>query len=288
MVSHKNLGESVGRWASGQTSIRALVQIGSRLHDDELGIEAPDCYSDWDFQVVTDNPEVFRNANWIKRLGLGQPHAYADREGRLGTARKITVILEPGVLDIVVIPLQQLRSIVQQISSGKYTSNLSTYNALIDQATVLKGGYRFIKGLAEFGKLFHFIANEISPRRLDDAAVCNLANGFVCDYISTCNKIARTESLAAQRWLHLYLAELNFQLLHELRQRAENPTYPDARRLELLLDEDWIRAIEVNASPNAKSLRAAVEKSRGTLCRLVRELVGAKWRWPNLGPRPAR
>lgn len=152
--------------------------------------------------------------------------------------------------------------------------------ALIDLATVLRGGYRFSKGERAWGPFYARVARAHSAARLTDADVIRLAEGFVCDYVSTRRKLARGEVRAAQRWLHHYLAETNFRLLQEVRQRMGIPAHPDARRLEQICTEDELDAVTVAAAPRSDSLSAAVEKSAYTCRLLVQKLVDENWHWP--------
>lgn len=75
------------------------------------------------------------------------------------------------------------------------------------------------------------------------------------------------------------MAEVNFQLLHELRQRRGEPSLPDGRRVERLSIDS--RGIAVNAVLSTDGLLAAIEKSAATLRELMAELV-PDWRWPSL------
>jgi hypothetical protein len=77
------------------------------------------------------------------------------------------------------------------------------------------------------------------------------------------------------------LAEVNFQLLHELRLRAAVPSFHDARRLEVLRDPR-VEALAISARPEAPALREAIGKSVAACCELVGALIGERWRWPDL------
>jgi hypothetical protein len=219
-------------------------------------------------------------------LGVGSPIAYVTRAGRLDSARKVTAQFANGTLDIVIIPTSLIRSAELQIAR-QHSVNPSLMDALVDQATVLQGGYSFLKG-NDFEPLFRFISTHVKPRRLDDASIRELAEGFVCDYFFAVQKLERGEKVAAQRWLHCHLGETNFRLLHELRQRDRKTSFPDARRLEFLLDDELLEAITINASPEEASLRDAIEKSRKTCCTLIKRLIGSDWSWPNSPAKPAR
>jgi hypothetical protein len=151
-------------------------------------------------------------------------------------------------------------------------------------AMVLAPGYRFLKGSQSWAKLFEKIAFEVRPQRLNNRDICNMADGFVCDYISARRKITRGELLAAQRWLHCNLAETNFRLLHELKLRKNQPSYPDARRIEALGRDIWLEAVTVSALLDSKALSNAVERSAQGCRDLMASLVGQGWRWPDISP----
>ena len=265
------------RWAGREASVRALVLIGSRVHAAEAGAVAADEFSDWDFQVVTSRPELFETRAWMEAAGLGEPLAYVARVGRLGAATKVSAVMRDGELDLVVIPAGRLGWAKLLCRLGLATRLPQLRSALGGLAVVLRGGHRVIKGEREWGAFFRRVTAEFSPPRLNDAAVRALAEGYVCDFVSTRNKIERGEFLAAQRWLHHQLAEVNFQLLHELRQRRGEPTLPDVRRVERLTIDS--RGSEVSAMPTTNGLRAAADKSAATLRELMNGLV-PDWRWP--------
>ncbi len=271
------IGPAIARWAEQEAAVRALVLIGSRVHPANSTAVAADEYSDWDFQVVTPRPQFFSSRAWLPAAGLGEPLAYVARPGRLGSATKVSAVLRDGELDLVLLPARPLWWAKQLLRLGLAARLAYVRQALGGLAVVLRDGYRFLKGDAEWGGFYQRVAMEFPPPRLDNAAVRSLAEGFVCDYVSTRNKIERGEFLAAQRWLHHQLAEVNFQLLHELRQRRGEPSRPDVRRVErLTLDS---RGIEVRAVPTPDGLRLATEKAAATLRELMSQLV-PDWRWP--------
>ena len=277
MVRGEAVGPAVIRWAEHESSVRALVLIGSRVHAGKPSAVAADEFSDWDFQVITSRPQHFNSGAWLQTAGLGEPLAYVARPGRLGAATKVSAVLRDGELDLVVIPVSRLRWARLLLGLGWATHVPAVRQAFGGLATVLRDGHRFVKGDAEWGAFFQRVLAEFPPPRLDNAAVRALAEGFVCDYVSTQHKIERGEFLAAQRWLHHQLAEVNFQLLHELRQRRGEPSLPDVRRMERFAIDT--RGIEVRAMPTTEGLRAATEKTATTLRELMTALV-PEWRWP--------
>jgi len=279
-VNGLNLGERFIQWAARDDSIYSAIQIGSRVRGGhEPG--AADDYSDWDFQVISSAPDSLERRQ-LYCDELGEPLAFAVRGGRLGTAKKVTALFAEGELDIVIIPLVQFHEVRKQVGAGTHPGVPPIMKALEDLSSVLLGGYQILKGTLEVDALFHFVATEIPPPRLSDAAIRQIGEGFICDYVSTARKIARGEFLAAQRWIHHHLAETNFSLAHELRRRASLPSFPDARRVEMLFDEAARSALEIRAIPNSDSLGAALQKSRESCIALIHALVGDTWSWPSL------
>lgn len=283
-MSDTSIGEKFITWAQQETSISAVVMIGSRVRSSgHLG--AADEHSDWDFQVITKTPELFAKRDWTRVAGLPSPLACAVRPGRLGSATKMSIVFPEGAMDTVLIPDRKVRLLRWLLALRIVTRIPMANDALRDLSIVLRPGYRLLKGNRGWHQFFHRVASEVAPNRLDNPAVLTIADGYVCDYISARQKIARGEFLAAQRWLHWHLAEANFCLLHELKQREGATTFPDARRLEKVAGDEWHRAVTVNAQPDRQSLIDAVERSAATCRELVAALVGQGWRWPDLSSR---
>ena len=274
-----DLGERIEAWARREVHVELLVAIGSRVR--APGADgAADCRSDWDFQLASSRPEILDRSTWLSALGV-EVHAYAVRIGRLGSSAKISAVTDRGELDLVILPAEALRVLTAAMSRPSSTWPPQLLPALTDLATVLAGGYRVLKGEASHGALLARIASEVPMARLDDAAVRLEADGFVCDYVSTWRKVERGEWIAAQRWLHHQLAEANLRLLHELRLRRGEASFPDGRRLEFLA-EPLADEVKVRAMPEAESLRAALPRCAAAHRRLVAALLGDAWRWPEM------
>lgn len=272
-------GEWVTAWALAEKEIAMVALIGSRARG-RSGPLGADENSDWDFQIATDAEHLFADSRWITSLGLVPLH-YVDRAGRLGSARKITAIFATTEVDCVILPSASLRAASRQVLQSWPSVPPPLYQAVTDLASVLQGGFMFLKGGEEFGEFYDFAATRISQARLSDAAAVALADGFVCDYVATVKKIRRGELIAARRWLHVQLLETNLRLLHELRQRRNLPSQPDGRRLEFL-DEPRVEGLRCEAGLNASQLATAAGNAAENLRELMGELVGAGWCWPNL------
>lgn len=266
-------------WAAREASVAGLVLIGSQARE-RVSPVAADAHSDWDFQVITSRPALFFDAAWTSDVGLGQPVAYVARGGRLGSANKVSAVFAGGVLDVVLIPAGRLRLARTLVRFGLDRRLAGVRKGLGDLALVLRGGFKILKGAEEWGAFFTAVATTVPLPRLADAAVRALAEGFYCDYVSTRQKLRRGEWLAAQRWLHLHLVEVNFQLMNEVQQRRGLRPLHDGRRSEFVLSADELATMTVSATVNGEALAEAVERSAAACRTLVGELLGEGWRWP--------
>jgi hypothetical protein len=275
----KNIGELFIEWAHRARAIKVVLLIGSRARN-VTQIDSFDSGSDWDFQVVTSDPTLFDTVFWLKEAGLPAPLAYVRREGRLGRVFKITSVFPDSEIDVAILPLRDL-VLARSLWALKLGRVLpATRSAFAEISMILRGGWRFLKGTSGWEYFFESIATSFAPTRLSDAVIINMAEGYVCDYVSALRKISRGEFLAAQRWLHNYLAETNFALLHELRLRSGKLSFPDARRIEMICEEDTISAVSINAKPTRDSLLVSVNRSADTFRLLIFNLLGSKWAWP--------
>ena len=270
-------------WARHDPRIVAAIRIGSRVRGQGTPTGA-DEGSDYDFQVVTTVPEAFASARQLEEGGVGRPLAYVLRPGRFGSARKVSAVFADGELDVVPIPLGQAEWLHGQLALPEGPRAPRAAAALQDLAAVIAGGYEIFKGAERFGEVYARVRATVPPPRLTDDDVRECAEAFVCDYVSTCRKLARGELLATQRWLHHHLAETNFRLLHELQLRRGQTSFPDARRVERLVEQPWPARVGVDAALTVESLRAAGGEAAETCRLLVRELVGETWAWPDLAP----
>ena len=266
-------------WAQKEHSIRVLVMFGSQARKKGENASA-DEGSDWDFHVITSRPQLFLNGAWIASAGFSAPLVYVARTGRLGKIIKITAVFRNGELDIALLPLARLRLAKALTESRLLRFFPSAKGALSELSTVLRPGYRVLKGSRSWKRFFLQTTTEILPEHLSNRQLCEIADAYVCDYISTRRKIERGELLAAQRWLHWQLAESNFRLLHELRLRSKQLSYPDARRIEMLSCDKWYEGVRVNALCERECLIDAVERSAQTFRELMEVLVDSDWQWP--------
>ncbi len=217
----------------------------------------------------------------MEQLGYGSPLAYSCRP-TFGGVNKVTFLL-PGKLevDIVILRAGQLGGARVAVALGLHRRVPALRQNLRFLAVVTRPGYRFLKGEAQFGTLYRRVVAEVDDPRMDDTEACRLAEGFVCDLVWQRRKLARGELAAAQRMLHQGLAETNFRLLHELRLRRGEASFPEARRIERVASPEELAATQISARHDQVELRAATEQAWQTLQGLMAELVPA-WCVPAL------
>lgn len=266
-------------WAAGQPAVKAAVLIGSHIRPAGAP-NAADPSSDWDFQVITAAPRVFADAAWARALPGCALRVYAVRP-TFGGVQKVTALFAGAETDFVVIPAGPLRLARVALRLGLHRRPGPVRRGLADLAVVIRPGYRFLKGAEGWTGFYEHVLREVPDPRLDDAEAVRLADGFVCDVVWALRKLARGELLAAQRMLYHSLAETNYRLLHEVRLRRGEPSYPEARRLERVAGTDELAGVSLAPRLVAEDLHLAVMRARATLESLMARLVPA-WRWPEV------
>jgi hypothetical protein len=150
-------------------------------------------------------------------------------------------------------------------------------DALNTFATIMSGGYRFLKGERTWGAVYARVVAEMPGVRICDDDTRRLADSFLCDLLWVFQKLERGELVAAQRILHRALHETNVVLLHELRIRRVEITYQQARRVEQLAAPTQLATVQVSARLNKLEIAAAAWQARQGLDTLMRELT-PDWR----------
>ena len=267
-------------WAERTPAVKALVLIGSRERQAGDAVWRADAHSDWDFQIITTQPQRFLNNAWTRELTGAELKVYAARVARIGGVPKVNAIFTEAEADFVVLPAGLMRTMKLAAWLGLHRRVGKVRRGLQDLAVVIRPGWRFLTGGETWDPFYRRVVAEVADERLSDEAVRGLAGIFICESVWTRRKIARGELLAAQRMLHRELAETNFRLLHELKVRRGERSFPEARRIERVAAEAELAAVSACATLRAEALEAAVDKSAATLCMLMKALVGEGWRWP--------
>jgi hypothetical protein len=279
-----NLADSLTAWAASEPSVKGLILIGSKARPVNDTVWAADAQSDWDFQIISSQPQTFLDPGWAKSLGGLQMVAYASRTARIGGVPKINAVFQNTEADFVVLPAGILFLLKCLVRSGLHRRSEAVRRRLQDLALIIRPGWKFLKGASAWEPFYLNAVLEVPDPRLNDDDLRRLADGFVCDYVSIGRKINRGELIAAQRLMHRDLAETNFRLLHELRLRRGDRSFPEARRIELVASCHELEKVTVNALVEPTQLRAAVQRAAATCRALLRDLVGENWQWPPLIP----
>jgi len=277
-----DFGEIMTAWANKTPSVSGLVLIGSRERSVADTLEYADAYADWDFQIITSNPQMFADRAWTDGLAGMELHAYAVRTGQIGGVPKVNAVFSGVEADIVIIPAVPARLMKLLIAFGLHRREGWLRRRAQDLAEVIRPGWRFLKGGETWDPLYRRITADVPDPRLGDEAARQLAETFVCDYVWCLRKIARGELRATQRVLFQELIEVNLKLFHELKRRKGERTFTKARRIERITEVEELESITVIAPLDALGLGAAVAKAAVTCRQLMHDLVGESWRWPEL------
>ncbi len=280
MQARVDFASLLTRWAETQRAISGLVLIGSHVRSETNAVEYADAHSDWDFHVITSDPALFSNSRWTGDLPGIELRAYIERTAVIGGVPKVNAIFGDAEADFVVVPEIILQDLKRLAGRKEHLRQGPVRRRMQDLAVVIRPGWHFLKGARRWGGLYERSVAEVPDPRLDDEAVRRLAEGFVCDYVWTARKISRGELRTAQRTLYRELAEVNYQLLHELKQRRGERTFGWARRIERIASPAELDSITVEARAEAGSLQAELERSAATFRSLLSSLVGGAWRWP--------
>lgn len=274
------LAEQMTDWADHEPAVQALILIGSQVRATQDTVWRADAQSDWDFQIITSDPERFARPDWARGLELPL-RTYAVRRAAISGLPKVAALFAGAEADFVVLPADRMRQARWAVALGLHRRITGLRRSLQDLAVIVRPGWQLLKGAARWQSFLEKVVAEVPDPRLSDAEVRNLAEGFVCDAVWVRRKIDRGEWLAAQRTLHRALAETNFRLLHELKLRRGERSFPEARRAERILSESELALVSIAALPAAAALTPALEQAEATCRALVRALIGDSWRWPD-------
>lgn len=279
--SASTLYQSVAAWIAQESSIRSAVLFGSSAQTGDQGRVA-DVWSDFDLHLVTTEPAGLEKVDW-KRALPGQGFGFQAVRPATGGVRKATVVCATGQIDLVIVPLGQMRLARLGLRFGLEKRNERLRVALNEINTCLRGGYRFLKGEAEWGGFYARVASQMPGVRLSDAEAVALADVAVVDQLWVRQKIDRGELSAAQHVLHRSLAETNFRLLRELRLRRGQPlpSFGPGRHVERLLSAEELAWVRVDARCESRDLRRAADLAAAGLRALMQQLTGRNWTPPD-------
>lgn len=263
-------------WSASERHVASLVLFGSHARNRSSN-DGPDQWSDIDLHMIASRQSSLITAGLIGALPLGQPLMQLSRSTQ-GGAVKYTVIYREISIDLVVVSLFQARMARAILHSGLYRKFPRAKVGLLKLSTILKGGFLFLKGERSW-KSFYVTVSKLPGVRLADDDAMALANSSIAEILGIRNKVKRGELIAAQRSVHQIVFETNAILLHELRLRAGNRSFEQARRLEMLLPPQELSWVEVDARLQIQDLMRATDKLFVGLIYIMNELVPS-WKPP--------
>jgi predicted nucleotidyltransferase len=275
------LFESLQAWMKGAADVRVATVFGSYARALSGEGEPADPWSDIDLQIVSTRPEIYANRAWTAQLAGQEVQAYAVRPV-FGGALKVTALFSGGEADFVVIRHRRLLLGRIAFALGLHRRLPGVRKGLGEFALVMSFGQKVLKGGPGWQRFYTRAVAEVPLAHLDDAEAAQIGEVAYVDAVSIMSKIARGEFVAAQRWLHRSVVETNFRLLHELRVRRGQLSFPDGRRVERLLAADELAAVRFEVKLEAESLRAATLTALAGTRRLLTELTGRAPAWPEI------
>jgi hypothetical protein len=223
--------------------------------------------ADLDFHVISAKAVRLSSTDWSAVMPA-QRYLFRALKPATGGAQKITVFFEKGSMDLIVIPSIKMQLARFGVHLGLHKKFAFLNVALNEMSTCLRGSYKFIKGEQAWGKFYAFVDTKMEGVRLDNHAILELADCYICDFFWAAKKIRDGELCAGQYCLHRNLSEMNFKIMRERLQRTNRlpETFGLGRKLESVLSPDELAFVSVNAQLHKRQLSEA----------LVRSLIGFK------------
>lgn len=237
-----------------------------------------DAFSDVDLQVVTRKPAIFYSSNWLHRSGY-TPAAYSWRPAFGGVVKISAVSLAAGELDVVVVPYARLRLARILVGCGIHRRSRRLTAMLGNLSVVLRPGYRVLVGNRGWSTFFARVVRDVPDPKLTDNEIIRMSDCAYIDYHSVQRKVARGELVAAQRWLHLHLAEVNLKLWHEYRSRSSRPVCHDGRRAELFASADELAALTSGAPQDSHAILVTAKRLIQSIRKYRELLLGEPPTW---------
>lgn len=273
------LFQAVQNWIDRDPSIISVALFGSSAGDlrpDKIQDE----WSDFDLHIVSTNPGRMENIDWSQTLPDQQFCVQSVRPAS-GGVRKVTAVFAEGQLDLVVVPRLSMVLAKWGYALGLHRYNRRLAGALVGMRSCLRSGYRMLKGGARWGGFYERVYSEVSEIRLADCELVAIAEVSLVDQLWIMQKLHRGEIVAAQHQLHSSVADINLQILRELRLRRKLsvPSFGLGRHVERLLPLQELGWVRIDARCDPGELHRAVMQANAGLVALMHELVPS-WKPP--------
>lgn len=268
---------ALSRWMENCAAVHSAVLFGSHARS-PCAVASADEWSDIDFHLIVDDNVDIAAIDWDRELpGFG--FIVAVPRTATGGVRKVTLVFILGEADLIIVPRRKMQLAQWGMRMRLHNRWPMLADALNAMATIMSGGYRFVKGEQAWAGFYRTVVTQMPGVRISDLEAIRLAHVFLCDLLWTKQKLRRGELIAAQRMLHRSLVETNVVLLHELRLRLGLPTFQQARRLEQLAGVHELEYVRFSAALDAVELARGADKCLSGLTSLMHQLVPA-WRIP--------
>jgi len=277
-MSHDSVMARISAWAESRPDITALVQIGSRV---QAG-GTVDQWSDYDFQLITRRPALYRDPAALH--GLGETWVVSSQRV-FGGADKLTLIL-PGAAeaDFVILSALELRIAFAALRAPGLAALWPPplKFGVRDLRIVACPGWRVIKGGAAWERRYARLGAAVPWPRLSEREFQEVCAAFWAAAVWTAKKIARGELRAAQRHFHVSLTETLWRLLEEEARDQARPARPEARRAETWLPPERVAGTGFPTAAEPAALRRALAASAAAFAEVANALARSRgWAMPD-------
>lgn len=264
--------DRISLWAERRADLSALVQIGSRVQPGG----GADQWSDYDFQLITRRPALYRDAATWRELG----DAWVVSTQRVfGGADKVTLIL-PGAIevDFVILKTMELRL---AFGALRLPALAPLWPPVLkfgvrDLKIVACPGWRVVKGGAAWERRYARLGQELPWPRLNENEFHEVCAAFWAAAVWTAKKVARGELRAAQRHFHISLTESLWRLLEEEAREQSRPARPEARRAERWLPPERVGQTGFATAAEEAAMRRALAEAAAAFDAVAAALAGQR------------
>lgn len=247
----------VSSWAHARGDIVALVQIGSRV---QAGASV-DAWSDYDYQIVTSAPHLYRDGAFLGELGLRWA---SSAKLAFGNSVKVTGIFADALeADFVILRRSDMRIALLALGWPFWSAlwPAALRRGVDDLRIVAAPGWKVIKGGATWTGRY----SKITPLRsvLTLAEFNELCDEFWVQLVWAAKKAARGELIASQRAVQVPLIENSLRIFQEQAFLEGRRAFPLGRRAESWLSPGQLAALSAGTRPDKAALMAVLRQLSG-------------------------
>jgi len=254
-MSPQDFENRIIEWAGRQSDIAALIQIGSRVQAGGVS----DVYSDWDFHLITTNPQRYHNAEWVAEIA---PPWCAHAERSFRGSHKVSAVFAGGLeADFVPLAAWRMKMVYWGMRHPGWMRWLpaSLRRGIRETRIILLGsGHRVLVGGGAWERRLTALQRPWPERRMSEDELRRHNGAFWQKAVWVAKKIARPEPRSALLWLHKLIGEHVYALLEEEGWLAGKKARPEALKAEKWLAPHRLEQTAVATSLDQKSLARAL------------------------------